>query len=511
MQISWRIILGGFFALFSIQHSFCQVFEDTSRSEDDFQYEAFLHTMENALAEFHRERAEDPHFDSIVASYGYDESAIPSFEDEVYCERLNVLNLKSPFHLDCNSHVLKTIRYFEKKRRYFTSVTIGRSALYFNYFEEVLAKHDMPLELKYLAVIESGLRPQAKSKAGALGLWQFMYRTGKIYGLEETSYVDHRMDPVLSTEAACLYLKKLYSMYGDWNMALAAYNAGPGNVNKAIRRSGGKMTYWEIRPYLPLETQGYIPNFIAMSYLMNHYVDHNIKPLPPKYYDFEVDTVCLKSALYMETIDSLIGWAVEDVQFLNPIYKTTYIPKTEPGQCLTIPTEFLSSWIHFEDSIYRLDSSLHMVNYNTIYTTNTSSNSSVLKNTANIMHTVRSGENLSSIASKYGTTVNSIMRKNDLQSTRLKVGQKLVIQGNSRSVDIIKSEEAQQTSKSSPNANSLASSSEQYNGASAHIIRKGDSLWSIAKMYNTSVDNLKRLNPGIDHTDLKVGYKIRLK
>lgn len=504
-------VLGCLIVFFAFQHGYGQEQADTNATSDDFQYEAFLHTMESALIEFHRERAEDPYFDSIVASYGYDESTIPSFDDEVYCERLNTLNLRSPFHLDCNTDVLKTIRYFERKRRYFTSVTIGRSALYFNYFEEVLAKHDMPIELKYLAVIESGLRPQAKSKAGALGLWQFMYRTGKIYGLEETSYIDHRMDPVLATEAACQYLKKLHSMYEDWNMALAAYNAGPGNVNKAIRRSGGKMTYWEIRPYLPRETQGYVPNFIAMAYLMNHYADHNIKPLPPKYYDFEVDTVCLKSALRMETIDSLIGWAVEDVQFLNPIYKTTYIPKTETGQCLTIPTEFLSEWIRFEDSIYRLDSALFVFDYNIINKSSTASSSSSSSNTTKIVHTVRSGDNLSAIAAKYGTSVNSIMRKNNLQSTRLKVGQKLVVTGAAQSSNMSKAKPSQQPSASSQPATSIASTTESYTSSSSHTIRKGDSLWSIAKMYNTSVDNLKRLNPGLDHTDLKVGYKIRLK
>jgi membrane-bound lytic murein transglycosylase D len=485
-----------------------QALLDSAEQEvDELQYEQMLSMIENALAEFHRERVEDSSFDSIIASFGYDEKEVPTFEDEVYCERLNILNLRSPFHLDCNDDVLKTIRYFERKRRYFTSVTIGRSALYFNFFEEVLAKHDMPLELKYLSVIESGLRPQAKSRAGALGLWQFMYRTGKIYGLEETSYIDQRMDPVLATEAACQYLKKLHSMYDDWNMALAAYNAGPGNVNKAIRRSGGKMTYWEIRPYLPRETQGYVPNFIAMSYLMNYYAEHNIKPLPPKHYDFEVDTVCLKSALNMATIDSLIGWETEDIQFLNPIYKTTYIPKTEPRQCLTIPIKHVPTWINYEDSIYKLDSALFILDYNNVKGSEVAkSSSSSSKST--ITHTVRSGENLSIIASKYGTSVNSIMRKNNLQSTRLKIGQKLVIQGDSRSSST--SSNSTRTTPS-PKTNNIASTSSAYSSVDSHTIKKGDSLWSIAKQHNTSVSELRKLNPGLDHTDLKVGYKIRLK
>jgi len=482
--------------------------DSTINDESHLEYEAMLSMIENSLADFHRERVEDPYFDSIIASYSYDEKDIPTFEDDIYCERLNILNLKSPFQLDCNEDVLKTIRYFERKRRYFTSVTIGRSALYFNFFEEVLAKHDMPLELKYLSVIESGLRPQAKSKAGALGLWQFMYRTGKIYGLEETSYIDQRMDPVLATEAACQYLKKLHSMYNDWNMALAAYNAGPGNVNKAIRRSGGKMTYWGIRPYLPKETQGYVPNFIAMSYLMNYYAEHNIKPLPPKHYDFEVDTICLKSALHMATIDTLIGWETEDIQFLNPIFKTKYIPKTEPRQCLTIPNLHLGKWIEFEDSIYRLDSAMFILDIDNI------KGSEVAKNKASsssstITHTVRSGENLSIIASKYSTSVNTIMQKNNLRSTHLKIGQKLIIIGHTGSSSSARHEEKKESSSSVSN---VASTSSNFVASThAHTIRKGDSLWSIAKQYNTSVNELRRLNPGLDQTDLKVGYKIKLR
>jgi membrane-bound lytic murein transglycosylase D len=499
----WSIIHIGFVSLLAICNStFAQSEPDSTLStNDDLQYEKMLSTIENALHEFHLERASDPTFDSIITSYGYNEKDVPTFDDEVYCERLNTLNLKSPFHLDCNEDVLKTIRYFERKRRYFTSVTIGRSALYFNFFEEVLAKHDMPLELKYLSVIESGLRPQAKSRAGALGLWQFMYRTGKMYDLDQTSYIDQRMDPVLATEAACKYLKKLHSMYDDWNMALAAYNAGPGNVNKAIRRSGGKMTYWEIRPYLPRETQGYVPNFIAMSYLMNYYAEHNIKPLPPKHYDFEVDTVCLKSALHMETIDSLIGWDAEDIQFLNPIFKTSYIPKTNPKQCITIPNKFIASWVEFEDSIYSLDSALYIIDYQNLKGSDIGKVQSKNPGTQNV-HTVRSGESLSVIAAKYGTSVNSIMQKNNLRSTRLKVGQRLVIHGEKES------KSGEQRINSSEN---LASSQVKYKSGSAHIIKKGDSLWSIAQQHNTSVAALRKLNPGLDHKDLKVGHKIRLK
>ena len=215
-----------------------------SDSLDTLQHERFICVVEQTLnAYFEENSSSDAKTDSIIEALGYDESEVPSFPDSVYCERLSLMNEKSPFQLDCNEDVLKVIDYFTRRRRTFTSITLGRSKLYFTMFEEKLSHYDMPIELKYLSVIESGLRPQIRSRAGAMGLWQFMYRTGKMYGLNQNSYIDERMDPELATEAACKYLKQLYNMYDDWNMALAAYNAGPGNVNKAIRRSGGKMTY----------------------------------------------------------------------------------------------------------------------------------------------------------------------------------------------------------------------------------------------------------------------------
>lgn len=486
------MIINKYYILVSLlsigQFAFSQ--KDSLLSDDYFQSSEMVDMIDNALIEFHKEVYSTSNHDSLIAVFGYEDGDVPTFSDSIYCARLEELNLKSPFHLDCNEDVLKTIQFFAKKRRYFTSVTIGRSALYFDMYEEKLAKHDMPLELKYLSVIESGLRPQVKSRAGALGLWQFMYRTGKIYGLEETSYIDQRMDPELATEAACRYLKKLHSMYDDWNMALAAYNAGPGNVNKAIRRSGGKMTYWEIRPYLPRETQGYVPNFIAMSYMMNYHTEHNIQPIPPKVYDFELDTVCLKTAVNMETIDTLIGWNVEDIQFVNPIYKTTYIPKTNPKQCINIPTYFLNDWISCEDSLYKLDSALFIIDID-----NDPELEALRNQKKTETHTVRSGESLSVIASRYGTTVNEIMRLNNLRSTRLRVGQKLKVSGKA-----ITEKKTSSTSSSTSSSNSKT-----------YTIKSGDNLWAIAKRHNTSVAELQRLNPNINHDNLKVGQKIKLK
>lgn len=453
--------------------------------EDTIQSEAFLEVIEKSLIEYYKEQVA---LDTDTSSLEMGDP--PKFPDSVYCERLAKLNELSPFHLDCNKPVLQTIDYFSRKRRIFTQATLSRSALYFDMYEEKLAKHDMPLELKYLSVIESGLRPQIKSRAGALGLWQFMYRTGKMYGLEQNSYIDERMDPELATEAACRYLKKLYSMYDDWNMALAAYNAGPGNVNKAIRRSGGKMTYWEIRPYLPRETRGYVPNFIAMSYMMTYYKEHDIQLTPPEIYDFELDTVCLQHSLHMETIDSLLGWSVDEIKYVNPIYKSTYIPKTDPKQCILIPVPIVKDWIKYEDSIYKLDSVyFHTPSVDEILKSRTA-NPKGQKST----HYVRSGESLSVIANRYGTSVSTLMDWNNLYSSRLKVGQKLIVYGGS-----------------STTSSNSSSSSENTPSGNKYTVRSGDSFWKIAKKTGVSIDKLQQLNPDLSPTDLKVGTAIRIK
>lgn len=473
--------------------TFAQIDNETPQDTSEvIQYEQFLRVIENTLEEYYRDYSSTDHqTDSIIKALGYDDKDVPEFSDSVYCHRLNKMNEMSPFQLDCNSDVLSVIKFFTKNRRGFTSVVLGRSKLYFDMYEEKLAKHNMPIELKYLSVIESGLRPQVKSRAGALGLWQFMYRTGKYYGLNQNSYIDERMDPEMSTEAACLYLKKLHSMYDDWNMALAAYNAGPGNVNKAIRRSGGKMTYWEIRPYLPRETQGYVPNFIAMSYMLTYHAEHNVRAREAKFYDFEVDTVCLRDGLHMEVIDSLIKLSVEDIQALNPIYKTSYIPKTTPAQCIQIPTAYIGKWVEFEDSIYKLDSII----YESIV------EEEVLDQTATV-HYVKSGQTLGHIADRYGTTVKNIMDWNNMRSTSLAIGQKLTIYTKGTAPQP-KVEESKPQSK--------AVEYKEPTTGTLHTIRSGENLWVIAKERGTTVDELKKLNPGVDYRDLKVGQKIRIK
>jgi len=473
--------------------------KEADSSLDTLQYLHFIDVAENALIQYYKEISGKDNSDSIIQQLGYTDDDVPEFSDSIYCARLAEMNERSPFHLDCNENVLTTIHYFARKRRNFTRITLNRSKLYFPMYEEKLAKYNMPIELKYLSVIESGLRPQVKSRAGALGLWQFMYRTGKMFGLTEDSYIDERMDPEKATEAACMYLKKLYGMYDDWNMALAAYNAGPGNVNKAIRRSGGKMTYWEIRPYLPKETQGYVPNFIAMSYMMTHYAEHNIKPLKDVVYDFELDTVCLKQGVHMVTIDSILDISIAEIQRFNPIYKTSYIPKTNPPQCISLPVPYIKNWIAFEDSIYTLDSLIYALPSNEAPSTSSSQQVSS-RPQGKTIHIVRSGESLSVIARRYGTTVSKLMDWNGLRSTQLKIGQKLTVYGKNTALSSPKQEE-----KNEP----VVKISRK--GAVYHTIKSGDNFWELSKKYGTTVDAIEQLNSGLDPKDLKMGQKIRVK
>lgn len=456
--------------------------------------EQMINAIEQSLNEYYSEYSSDGNYDSIISALNYASTDMPEFPDSVYCARLNVMNEMSPFQLECNEQTLKTIRFFVKKRRGFARVVLGRSKLYFDMFEEKLAEHNMPIELKYLAVIESGLRPQVKSRAGALGLWQFMYRTGKMYGLKENSYVDERMDPELATDAACRYLKKLYGIYNDWNLALAAYNAGPGNVNKAIRRSGNKLTYWEVRPFLPRETQGYVPNFIAAAYLLTYHAEHNIIPAEAKVQYYQLDTMCPKKGVHFETISEVLGMEMEEVERYNPIYKRDYIPYSEGQYCLTLPLEQIGKLVSLEDSLYKHEENKYIkpkppVVTNTQNNTTNTTKPPVVAGNYNY-HKVRSGETLGLIASRYGMSVRELQRVNGLNSTRIYVGQRLKV----------KQGKGTQTQNSTPAA------TKKY-----YTVRSGDTFGRIAQRHRLSQSQLKRLNPRININRLSIGQKIRVR
>jgi membrane-bound lytic murein transglycosylase D len=280
----------------------------------------------------------------------------------------------------------------------------------------------MPLELKYLAIIESALIPKAKSKVGASGLWQFMYGTGKLYGLKVTSFVDDRRDPYKSTVAACRHMKDLYKIYNDWLLVLAAYNSGPGNVNKAIRRSGGKMNFWQIKPYLPRETQGYVPAFIAVNYVINYATEHNIYPIAPAFMHYEIDTVAVKDVVSFDQISEKLNIPREDIDFLNPCYMRGIIPSTkDETYYLRLPQKYIADFINNETALYQYTTSKGVEREKLL---------SLLKNapaSERIFHKVKNGETLAMVAKRYGCSMGDLKRWNHLRKSYIKRGQRLVV------------------------------------------------------------------------------------
>lgn len=482
-------------------------------STPSYNSDQFVNTVEQSIAMYAAEyaRATGQDYNKIIASLNYGADEVVVFSDDVYCDRLKKMDDLSPFNFECNEAVLSTLRFFTKNRRGFARIVLGRSQMYFDMYEAKLSEYGLPLELKYLSVIESGLRPQVKSRAGALGLWQFMYGTGKMFGLKENSYIDERMDPLKATDAACRYLKQLYNIYNDWNLALAAYNAGPGNVNKAIRRSGNKTTYWEVRPFLPKETQGYVPNFIAAAYLLTYHAEHNIVPATAPLHYAQTDTICLNQAIHMSTIAKLVNWTVDDIKSVNPIYKTEYIPLTEPKQCILGPIQTIGKLVAMEDSLYNLEQSIYnptktVVPEEKIIDISESGDTlvTVVDKTPTITtagstlyHKVVSGETLSSIATKYGTTTQNIMSLNGLTNSSIYVGQRLKVEGKEGTVTATPT----RTTTTAP-----AETQKKY-----YSVSSGDTFGKISQKHGKSISQLKSLNPGINIDRLQLGQKIRVR
>lgn len=344
------------------------------------------------------------------------------YPDSIYVERLQ--ELPYAIEMPYNKIVGSLINLYTYRRREQVEYMIGLGRYYFPMFEDVLNEYDIPIEFKYLPIIESSLNTTAVSRAGAAGLWQFMPSTGKIYGLEVNSLVDERFDPLKSTYAAAHFLKDLYGIYQDWHLAIAAYNCGPGNVNKAIRRSGGKTDYWAIYPYLPQETRGYVPIFIAANYVMNYYQYHNLCPAQiemPAY----TDTIRVKERMHLSQVAEVLTIPLDELKSLNPQYRKNIIPGNAGIYYLRLPHQYTAHFIERKDSIlaYRAD---ELVNTMRSQVEPEKLDFSAEHHRTSV-HKVRSGETLSSIANKYGVTVNNIKRWNGLKSTKIRIGQRLSI------------------------------------------------------------------------------------
>ena len=490
-----------------------------------------------------------PYFDmSLENSCNYPPGYVPTFPDSIYAQRIEELNRNTTMELVFNNHVKSFIDVYAVQKRDKMERILGLADVYFPLFEQTLDKYNMPLELKYLAVVESALNPRAGSWAGAKGLWQFMYATGKMYKLNVTTLVDDRYDPLKSTEAACQHLNDLYKTFGDWFLALAAYNSGAGNVNKAIRRAGGIKNYWAIWPYLPRETRGYVPAFIAVNYVMNYPAEHNICPLDPGIIKTGIDTVMVHDMLHFDQLNEMLGIPMEDLNFFNPQYTKSIIPATaKKPLILQIPEKYVGAYIDHEKELYTFktksgidkekmqeqmtqisDRSVHIVkkgetlnkiaqkyhvgvkqlrSWNNLKSDNLKIGQKLIvyssgapmaqagnpkpveRSTTQTIHVVKKGETLGKIAQKYKCSVTNLKKWNNLSSNNIKVGQKLKVYP--------------------PESGSSSQGGGQSSSGTVYTVKSGDTLWSIAKKHNVSVDYIKKKN-NLKSNELKAGQKLKL-
>ena len=415
--------------------------------------------------------------------------------DEEMVRRLADMN--SFISLPFNDNVKNYIILYSEKMKERMGRILGLSQYYFPVFEDILSKYSLPLELKYMAIVESMLNPTATSRAGAKGIWQFMYATGRSYGLEITSYVDERMDVEKSMDAAARYLSDAYRIFGDWTLAMSSYNCGAGNVSKAIRRAGGSMDYWDIYPYLPRETRGYVPAFVGVMYAMTYHQEYGIEPqdvgMPAA-----TDTFEIRKNLHFRQISDVVGVPIEEIETLNPQYFNNIIPGDNHSYILRLPSSWTGAFLAAEpDSLYgyKRDSLLSSRVIRDVQ------NSGRKASQGRIAYRVRSGDYLGKIAGRYGVSVSQLKRWNNLRSSNIRAGQTLYIYGASP-----KAAAAAAASQQS----SSSGSGRTYTIGSYYTVKSGDSLYNIAKLYpGVSAENIKEAN-GLKSDRIRPGQELKI-
>lgn len=420
------------------------------------------------------------------------ESNVP---DEVYIERLKKMN--SFISLPYNDIVKNYIILYSEKMPTKMAHMLGLCQYYMPIFDETFNKHDLPEELKAMAIIESAMDPLAVSRAGAKGMWQFMYATAKMYGLHIDSFVDERMDPFKAADAAARYLQDAYEIFGDWNLAIASYNCGAGNVNKAIRRSGGKRAFWDIWPYLPRETRGYVPAFVGALYAMTYYKEHGIKPEAIEM-PIHVDTFKINKQLHLKQVAELTGAPLEELKNLNPQYRHDIIPGNSKEYILRLPYTYTNAFIEHEDSVYT-----HK--YDEFFNPTTIKKIQDGADGERIVYVVKNGDYLGRIASRNRCTVAQIKRWNGLKSNNIRVGQRLVIYRGGGGPST--SSSSSSTAAAAPSSSSSSTQSSAPTGT--YTVKSGDTLSGIATRHGVTVNQLKQWN-GLTSNNIKIGQKLKL-
>ena len=457
-----------------------------------------------------------------IKNINVDEKIEYELPTELLKERLKKLDEKSPFNIEYNVGLENVIKSFLKNRKRAFERLMGVSQFYFPIFEESLAAQNIPLEIKYLAVVESALNPRAVSRVGATGLWQFMYQTGKQYGLKVDTYEDERSDPLKASTAATKYMKNMYAIFGDWDLVLASYNTGPGNVAKAIRRSGGKQNYWNIRPYLHKETQGYLPAFLATMYIFEYHKEHGIKPDRAIANHFATDTVMIKNAMTFKQISALLDVPVAELQFLNPSYKREEIPYiTGENHFLRLPVNKVAVFTSNEDKIYafvKYESNKRERPYERLASrsTNDSDNDGTVSRIK--YHKVRRGDSLSEISDRYGITMSELKKWNHLRSNKAPMGRRLKIITSEAVATydkkIIKPDTISVKETSAIAANTVKSYKEEKvvsykDVVKYHKVRRGDNLGEISDKYGVSVAEVKKWNK-LRNNNLMAGANLKI-
>lgn len=465
----------------------------------------------------------DAKFDSLYQSWIIQHSYDPSFfsempkeavskaenlPDSLYISRLQ--SIDSYVDLSFNNTVKSVIELYTQRRPSTAEAVLGLSTYYFPMIEETFDRYNMPQELKYMAIIESALNASVRSRAGAQGLWQFMYQTGKFYGLQIDTYVDERCDPVKATDAAARFLSDLYGIYGDWHLAIAAYNCGAGNVNKAIRRAGSKRDYWHVYYYLPKETRGYVPAFIAAAYFMNYYLEHDLSPKLP---DFPIvtDTVMVNNYLSFEQVSTVLDIPMEDIQALNPQYRINIIPaRPNCEYALCLPVDKIDAFIQLSDSVYNYEREAFFPN-NEIQTPQGYSADANLSGKDRLQYTVKSGDVIGGIAEKFHVSAADIRYWNNIRGNLIRVGQKLNIYvpaGNGAKYGSYANTKFVSSASSSSRASGKITTS---NGWVYYTVKKGDSLYTIAKNFpGISAQNIMTAN-GLSNSKISVGQKLKIR
>lgn len=450
-----------------------------------------------------------------IENLNIDEKVDYELSTELLQSRLAEMNAKSPFRIEYNQSLENVIKSFLKYRKKSFGRLMAISEYYFPLFEEEFAKNNVPLEMKYLAVVESALNPKAVSKMGATGLWQFMYHTGKQYNLTIDSYVDERSDPLKSTAAASQYMTNMHAIFGDWELVLAAYNSGPGNVSKAIRRSGGKQNYWNIRKNLPKETQGYVPAFLATMYLYSYRKEHGIVPDRAELPHFATDTIMIKREISFKQISDLLDVPVSQLQLLNPSYKLNLVPfYKDKNHYLRLPLDKIAVFTSNEDKIYAY-AQYQLEQKESPFQSSSAIASQTVSQTRTKYYKVRRGDNLGAIANKYDVSVTDLKKWNGIKGNTIAAGKSLKIISTENRVKTLKNEPkieiaaTQVKNTKTTNITKEVSKDSLAATASFYIVQKGDNLNAIAKNNNVTVAQIKEWNH-LSGDAIQLGASLRL-